>query len=78
MRKNIEISSIQEVSQLQKSVNGKDIAILIGTSLSWLSDTASALRQKNIRPVVLSAQKRQRLGYGLRLRAGRKRKCKDD
>lgn len=61
-RKSIEIISAQDVCDLQKSADGKDIAILIGTSLSWLRDTVTALRQKNIRPVVLSAQKRQRLG----------------
>ena len=64
-RKNIETVLVQDVADLSKSSDGKDIAILIGTSLSWLRDTVFALRQKNIRPVVLSAQKRQQLGCGV-------------
>lgn len=64
-RKNIEINTASDIRELGSSKDGSDIAILIGTSLSWLGETVAELRQKNIRPVILSAQKRQNLGCGV-------------
>ncbi len=64
-RKNIEICVAEDVRSLKASNDSSDITILIGTSLSWLGETVAALRKKNIRPVVLSAQKRQNLGCGV-------------
>ncbi len=64
-RKNIETATVTSVTSLPHSEDELTIAILIGTSVSWLSDTVSTLREKNIRSVVLSAQKRQNLGAGV-------------
>ncbi len=64
-RKNIETVTISDTSKLEKAENGRDVAILIGTTLSWLYDTVRSLRRKKIHAVVLSAGRGQNLGSGV-------------
>jgi len=64
-RKNIEITTVESPAKLEKSKDGTDVAILIGTSLSWLYDTVNTLRRKKIHSVILSAGRQQNLGSGV-------------
>ena len=64
-RKNIEITMAESAAMLEKSNKGVDVAILIGTSLSWLYETVNTLRRKKIHSVILSAGKQQNLGSGV-------------
>lgn len=63
-RKNVGTCILTDATQLDTTPN-VDTAILIGTSLSWLYETVELLRAKNIRCVVLSAQKRQGFKSGV-------------
>ena len=64
-RKNIEITMAESAAKLEKSKDGTDVAILIGTSLSWIYETVNTLRRKKIHSVVLSAGRQQNLGSGV-------------
>ncbi len=64
-RKNIETVTINEASKLESISSNGDIAILIGTTLSWLYDTIRILRRKKMPAVVLSAGKGQSFGSGV-------------
>ena len=60
-RKNIEIQTLNDVSKLENNSDGS-IAILIGTSLNWLSRTVNYLQRNNVHSVVLSAGRQQNFG----------------
>lgn len=60
-RKNIEFA-LTDLESIKECEDGSSIAILIGTSVPWLYEAVRVLRQKKIRPVILSAAIRQDLG----------------
>lgn len=64
-RKNIQINITEDIRDIKNHSKESNVAILIGTSLPWLYDTVSSLREFGVRAVILSAQKRQNLGCGV-------------
>lgn len=63
-RKNIDTHMTADITDIDL-YPGVSCAILIGTSLSWLYKTIEVLRGKDIKAVVLSAQKSQGFGSGV-------------